>query len=128
MENKQKMLNNSRSLLVSEPGPLCSGLHAVLNAISDVTTVALKQGTSATLDAVSSHRPALLLMNPNSSTENVCEIVKQVKRRSPKTNCVVLTKRMQNRSIIEAAGADKVLLKGTNAAQLVNVLEGMLAQ
>jgi|GEM_PF-4725690 len=122
------MGNSQYAILVSEPGPLCDGLQALLGAIPNVQPVSLNYDGSDTIaKKVEQYSPNLMLMNPSKSGERACEIVRKVKRHSPQTFCVVLTQRSQYVGGIKEAGADKVLLRGVHASKLVNMLEGALA-
>ena len=121
-------MENSRcAILISEPGPLCDGLQALLGAIPNVQPVSLAYDGSDTLATIEQYHPNLMLMNPEASGERVCDIVREIKQYSPQTSCVVLTQKTQYVRGIKAAGADKVLLRGVQASKLVNMLEGMLA-
>lgn len=116
------------ALIVANPGPWRDGLQATLMEISQIKTIYLASDASPALLVVSTHRPALVLLDASLPGEEVCPLVEWLRAKWPQTTCLALVDDNQQRGKAKAAGADAVLVKGCPATVLFETLESLLPE
>jgi DNA-binding NarL/FixJ family response regulator len=114
------------TLLIAKPGALRDSLKVLLMALPQITAVKVADNAAFALSMVEIYHPALIILDPNLSSRQGWRLLKQIKRRWPYIQCVVLVDTVQHLRFAEALGANKALLKGYPAAKLSVALERML--
>ena len=115
-------------VLVMQPSPLRDSLAALLRSIPSISVVQEASDAASGLLAVEVSRPAMVLLDAGLPDGDAWTVLRHVKARWPRTQCLVLTDTVQLRRRAEAAGAHRALLKGFPAAKLSAVLEQLLQQ
>jgi len=114
------------TLLLAKPGALRDSLVVLLMSLPQVATVKLADNAASALSMVETHRPALVLLDLGLSGGQSWNLLRQIRRRWPHIQCVVLVDNVQHLQQAEAEGATKALLKGYPAAKLSVTIERML--
>jgi DNA-binding NarL/FixJ family response regulator len=67
--------------------------------------------------------PDLVLLHAAEQAERACDQVRRIKAAWPATRCIALVEGSRQRELIQAAGADEVLLKGASPKRLTDVVQ-----
>lgn len=113
-------------LVLGKPGPLRDGLVALLRTVPKVGVVKLADDAVAGLTMIAQHNPKLVLLDAALPKDTAWMVLQQVKIKWPGIHCVVLGDSIQHCQRAELAGASRVILKGSSAAQLPVTIERML--
>jgi DNA-binding NarL/FixJ family response regulator len=114
------------TLLIARPGALRDSLKALLMALPQIAAVKVADNAASALSMVETYHPALTVLDSNLSGGQGWRLLKQIKRRWPYIQCVVLVDTVQHLRHAEAMGATKAVVKGYPAAKLSVTLERML--
>ena len=126
-EHFNMMENNGLSaLIVAQPGPLRSGLHALLTVVPQIQSVDQANDIPATLEALEEDYPALVLLDAGFSDNGISHAVRSIKTVGGRSRCLVLADDIQQQQEAQAAGADVALIKGVPAAKLFEAIEELL--
>ncbi len=115
-------------LIAAKPGVERDGFQAVLTAIPRAKVMDPANDSAATLRVVAKHQPALILLDTNLPDYQVWTLLKQLKAQWPQVQCLVLADNRQQRQTAQAAGADRVLIKGCPAKEFYANINGMLSR
>ncbi|MDY7076606.1 MAG: response regulator [Chloroflexota bacterium] len=119
--------NNTPVLIVSRPGRVRDGLQALLTAMPQIGAVDLVDDGLSVLNVATKRRPALVLLDTHTPSDEIHTTLRNIKTMWPQTPCIVLASNGRQQRDARAAGADGVLLKGYPATQLFAIVEGLLS-
>lgn len=126
-EHVKIMENNGLSaLIVAQPGPLRSGLRALLTVVPRIQSVEQANEVPAILEALEADLPALVLLDAGFSDDGISHIVRSIKAVGDRSRCLVLADDIQQQQEAQAAGADVALIKGVPAVKLFEAIEELL--
>ena len=120
------MRGHVSTLLIAKPGALRESLMVLLMALPQVVAVKRADNPVSALSIIESHHPALILLDLSLPQAQCWALLRQIRHRWPKIQCLVLVDHVQSVHHAEAMGADKALLKGYPAAKLSMIIERML--
>ncbi len=115
-------------LIAAKPGVMRDGFQAVLTVIPQAKVIDPADDSASALRAVAEYRPALILLDTNLPDHQVWTLLEQVKAQWPQVQCLVLADNRQQRQTAQAAGADRVLIKGCPAKEFYANINGMLSR
>jgi DNA-binding NarL/FixJ family response regulator len=115
-------------LVIAKPGPVREGLQAVLSAIPNMEAAESACFGPTILDQLKSLEPDLVIMGPSLSVDEASVIVWESKKQWPGTCCIAIVNSPREQYVLEAAGADAVLIEGSPAALLSAAIKALLAQ
>ena len=110
-------------LLAVKPGPLLDGLDALLYATPGVQLVAHANDTNASLQFCEQHPTELIILEIKPGDRGLLVTVPEMKALCPQVQVVAMIHDEQDRRPAEEAGADVVLITGTPAVKLKEVLK-----
>ena len=113
-------------LIVSEPGPMRDSLQMALSVLPHVETVVLADTAESALLAMAERAPTLVVYDADVSVKNMEAVLAAVTQLGGKSLVIADSREQQNRAT--AAGANKVLLKGHRAAEVLEILENLMGQ
>jgi DNA-binding NarL/FixJ family response regulator len=115
-------------LIAEELGLVREGLAAICNSISGFHVAAQVGTAAAALAEIERLKPGVALLDLSLSDIAVTEVLHSVQDRKLPTRCVVLSVRIDNRTIVEAlrAGASGFVLKTATSAQMAEALNGIV--
>ncbi len=105
------------------------GLRRLLEAETDLNVVGEASDGLQVLPMVERLRPDILVLDLVMPGLNGLEVVRQVKKRVPKTHVIVLSMHANEAYVFEALrnGAVAYVLKGSNGSELVQAIRSVLA-
>ena len=115
-----------RVVIVAESGRLRDGLQAILDSFLALETVAIVEDGPASLEAIRSHQPDMVIIDAHLFGEDTTDWVAAVKQEWNGVRCLIVAERLAQFQPLLDAGADKVLLKGFSAAELRSGVEQLL--
>jgi two-component system response regulator DevR len=118
--------NRTPTLIVTRPGSLQSGLQALMTTIPQIGIVGQACNAEAALRMVTTLSPELVLLDTDLPDDETWIVLRQIKTRWPRIQCVVLADNVRHQQEAEVAGADVVLLKGLPPAKLIANIEELL--
>lgn len=121
------MLPSHSVLIVAPTGALRRGLQALLHSMATIRSITLAEGSADTLQWVADHRPDIVLIDLRMLGDEAWTVLQKIKESSPLTQRIVLADDVQQQREIASSPAEAVLLKGTLPAELVGVVERLLA-
>ena len=113
-------------LLVARPGPLRTGLRAVLQAIPQIAEIDELDQASAILPHLADHHPALLVLTADPWPDVVPAVVQQIRAEALPVRCLVVATSVPGQQAAATAGADAVLLEGAPAAEVFATVKRLL--
>lgn len=118
--------NHPQVLIITRSGSLQDGLLALMTAMPQVDVIGEVTDGDRALEVVREYHPDLVLLDTDLPGDEEWRVLKQVKSRWPKIQCIVLADDVQQQREAEALGADVVLLKGILPAKLAATVERLL--
>jgi DNA-binding NarL/FixJ family response regulator len=113
-------------LIMAQTGTLQMGLQALLLSISREHQIRLAGDSAQALELLRSLPASLALLEDNRTAGRIWDTVREIKRISSGTKCIVLLENVQQQTNDHAA--DAVILQGTPPEQLVAIIEGLLEE
>ena len=113
---------NISTLIVARPGPLRSGLWAMLTMMPQIESVKQVSDASAIRSAVKKHDPALVLLDGNLPRNGIAPVLEMIKGNGYQGRCLVLADDVEQQQEAESAGADMALVKGFPAGMLFEIV------
>jgi DNA-binding NarL/FixJ family response regulator len=120
------MINPAWALIVAKPGELRESLQALLMTIPHINVVYQTDNSQTVLAPAIKQHPALVLLDFDLPNGELLATLEQMRIQWPQTRCAVLVDNEQEKQIVNAARADVVLMKGTQAAKLLATVEDLL--
>ncbi len=117
---------NVSTLIAARPGPLRSGLWAMLTMMPQIESVKQVSDASAVLSMVKEHGPSLVLLDGGLLRDGVSSVVRMIKENGSPSRCLVLANDVQQQREAESAGADMALLKGFPANRLFDIVKELV--
>jgi len=114
------------ALIVAHPGPVRDGLRALLTAIPQVASLKEVDDASSALRVIEEYSPALVLISVNATSDDVWNLLAQIKAKHPQTRSILLVDDVQQQQLAQATGADGVLLRGAPASRLSATIKSLL--
>lgn len=115
-------------LIVARPGRMRAGLLALLRMIPTIELVGQVDQGAAAPEKVTQERPALVLLDSSLPFAEMERALRRIKAEWPQTQCLVVAGTIPQQGLAQAAGADRVLLKGFAAETLFTTIEEVLAR
>ena len=115
------------ALIVARPGPLRNSLQALMTTIPQIEILAETSDPSALLRMGAKIQPDVVLLDASLPEEQVWPALRHIKEEWCHNRSIVLVEDSQQRQMVQAAGADVVLVKGFPAAKLIAAIEGLLS-
>lgn len=118
--------NDSSVLIVASPGELREGLQALLATRSQTGRVRVAKDGAEALSVIERSCPGLLIVDGNIPASNVRRLLERAKKECPQSRCLVLVDSTAQLSEAESAGADRAVLKGYPASQLLRIVSELI--
>lgn len=115
------------ALIVARGRTLRNSLQTLLGTIPGLGAIEATDDTLAALQWVAVYQPALIVLDFYLLGDDVWTTLRKIQTLSPGSQSIVLADDVQQQSEIERPAADAVLLKGTAPAELIAVVERLLA-
>jgi DNA-binding response OmpR family regulator len=112
-----------RVVIAAQSGRLRNGLRAMLDAFLAPKSVDVVDDGPSALEAIQSRHPDLIVLDACLFDTGTIEFVCAAKRQGNGARCIVVADRLARIQPLPDAGADKVLLKGSSAAELRSAVE-----
>jgi DNA-binding NarL/FixJ family response regulator len=112
------------ALVASSSGTLQNGLLALMTTLPQVNSVLVTEEVGSTLRMVENHQPALVILDV--SSPDMLEVVREIKARWAHISLVVLAEDRAQQNEAEAAGADRVLIKGFSVQSFIAIVENVI--
>lgn len=114
-------------LIVAHADSMRSSLQALLWSIPHITRVELADDAAAALPAIDAIQPELVLLDLYLLGDEIWSVLREIHTLSPHSRRVVLADSVAQQVEVQAPAAEAVLLKGALPAELVTVVERLLA-
>lgn len=121
------MLPSHSVLIVAPPGALSRGLQALLHSMATIRSATLAEDGADILQLVADQRPDAVLIDLQILGNEAWTVLRQIKASSPLTQRIVLADDVRQQKQVAAPAAEEILLKGALPAELVSVVERLLA-
>jgi DNA-binding NarL/FixJ family response regulator len=110
-----------RVMIVDDHGLVRAGLEQLLGSAEDVDVVAAAAGGRQAIEQVEAARPDVVLMDLSMPGVDGIEATREIARRAPAANVVVLTSFSDRERILDALGAGAIgyLLKDSEPGELL---------
>ena len=118
--------NDSSVLIVGSPGELREGLQALLATRFQIGRVLVANDEAEALSVIERSCPELLVIDGNILSSNVGRLLERVREECPHSRCLVLVDSTAQLNEAESAGADRAVLKGYPASQLLRVVSELI--
>ena len=115
------------ALMIVRMGPLQQSLQTLLTTLPEIKIVAEARDISALETTAHELQPDLILLDMSLATDSMEATLAYIKQTWSRVSCIVLVETAVQRKTAVAAGADVVLFKGYRAAQLITIIEDLLA-
>lgn len=119
------MNTDGSALLVAEPGPLRDSLYTMLNEILQIGAVGQASDVASAWKAITDRQPALVLLDASLGYNDVMVLLSRLEK-EPRCRSLVLADNIHQKTDIQAAGADVVLIKGFPAEKLYGEIVQLL--
>jgi DNA-binding NarL/FixJ family response regulator len=103
------------------------GLRALLRTVPHLNPIEQADDSLSALEIASRHHPALILLGSNLPDEDIQSVLRKTRTTQPETRCLVLVDNLQQQSLAQAKGADRVLLTGFPTEVFLMTIEELLA-
>ena len=120
-------MGSKDGLVIARQGPVRDGLQAVLRALPGVIAQDPVEDEGSALDRFQEDIPGLILIDSSLPENEARAILEYAKANKPQVYCLIIVKGHLNRSGMEAAGADIVLVEGVSAERLSKTIKAALA-
>jgi CheY-like chemotaxis protein len=117
---------NGAVLILSKRGPLCDSLQSFLATASWIEGVYVADTVQSALQAVTLHRPALVLIAEDLPAGGISTVLQWIEAEGSCSRSLVLAEDGERRQRALTLGADAALLKGFPAAKLLRVIERLV--
>ena len=117
---------NMSILIVARPGPLRSGLRAMLTMMPQIESIDQVSDASMVPSAVKKHSPALVLLDGSLPRDGIVPVVRMIKGNGYQGRCLVLADDVEQKRKAESAGADMALVKGFPAGMLFGIVKELV--
>jgi DNA-binding NarL/FixJ family response regulator len=114
-------------VVVARADAILNSLQALLASIPGVRHVELAGEVDPALRWISLHQPALVLRDLYLLGDDSVTVLHEIRATAPFTRRAVLAEEVDQQAQLNAAADDVVVLKGTAPAELITVLEQLLA-
>lgn len=117
------------TILLADDHPIVlQGMKRLLDAETDLTVVGEATDGLETVKLVEQLKPSVLVVDMMMPGLNGLEVLRQVKKRSPVTFCIVLSMQSADAYVVEAlkSGASGYVLKDSGPAELVNAVRQVI--
>ena len=114
------------ALVVSDPGSLQNGVMALMTTTPQINTVLAADNLESALSLAKKHQPQLTILDL--AWPEIRDAIKQIKALCPFTHLIVLVEDFGQKKVIKAGGADRVLVKGFPAQEMIKTIEDLLDQ
>ena len=118
--------NDASVLIVASPGELREGLQALLSTRSQIGRVLVANDGAEALSAIERSCPKLLVVDGNIPASNVRRLLERAREECPHSKSLVLVDNAAQLSEAESAGADRAVLKGYPAPQLLRAVSELV--
>ena len=118
--------NASSVLIVASPGELREGLQALLATLAQVGQILVANDGAGALFAIERSCPDLLVVDGNIPASNVQRLLERIREECRYIRCLVLVDGQAEVSEAESNGADRVVLKGYPASQLLQLVSELI--
>lgn len=116
------------ALIVAGPGDLRNSLRALLTATPEVGLVHHANDSQSALRMVEERCPDLVVIDLNSSSEDLPGALARIRTICPRSRCLALADHTDQQREVESAGADVAVLKGFPAWKLATVIKRLLSE
>lgn len=110
-------------LIVAKAGRWRDGLQVLLRTIDGLKLIGPAENLAAALSLMATHSPLVIVLDFNLPNDEPWTLLKQVKTDHPQTRCLALIESEAQKQLVQAAGADGVLLAGFNLEMLQTAIE-----
>ena len=117
---------NASVLIVASPGELRESLQALLATLPQVGQVLVANDGAGALSAIERHCPELLVVAGDIPVSNAHRLLERAKQECPESKFLVLVDSTAQLNEAESAGADRAVLKGYPASQLLRTASELI--
>ena len=117
---------SSSVLIVASPGELRESLQALLATLPQVGQVLVANDGAGALSAIERHCPELLVVDEDIPASNAHRLLERAKQECPESRLLVLVDSAAQLNEAESAGADRAVLKGYPASQLLRTASELI--
>ncbi len=121
-QDTQSNVERPTNIAAIVPVWLQDALAVLLKSDQSIRLVACTATIQTMLLLSLDRAPDLVLLDVDERDEQASDQVRQIRAVWPDARCITLIDRGGQQSVMQAAGADEVLLKGTLAKQLLTVI------
>ena len=114
--------NASSVLIVASPGELREGLQALLATLAQVGQILVANDGAGALSAIEQSCPDLLVVDGDIQASNVQRLLERIREECRDSKCLVLVDGQAQLREAVSTGADRVVLKGYLASQLLQMV------
>jgi DNA-binding NarL/FixJ family response regulator len=115
-------------LLVARPGLVREGLQAVLAATGGLDVLEPANDGALAIEKLQIQQPSLVILDASLTQNEMSQTLAQIKQEWPDVRCIAVAANFQQERVLEALGADAVLLQGFSAVSLSTTIKTLLAQ
>ena len=120
------LAKDSTVLIVASPGELREGLQALLATQFQIGRVLVANDGAEALSAIERSCPELLVIDGNILASNVRRLLERAREECPHSRSLVLVDSAAQLNEADSAGADRAVLKGYPAAQLLGAVSELI--
>ena len=113
-------------LIVASPGELRESLQALLATLPRVGQVLVANDGAGALSAIERNCPELLVVDGDIPAGNAHRLLERAKQECPESRFLVLVDSTAQLNEAESAGADRAVLKGYPASQLLRTASELI--
>ncbi len=113
-------------LIVASPGELREGLQALLATLPQVGQVLVRNDGAEALSAIERNCPELLVVDGDIPAINAHWLLEKAREECPESKVLVLVDSPAQLKELESAGADRAVLKGYPASQLLRTASDLI--
>lgn len=113
-------------LIVAKSGRWRDSLQVLIRAVEGVELLAPTDGIASALPLLAAYAPLLVVLDFNLLGDEAWTLLQQIKRDYPQVRCLALIESETQKQLVQAAGADNVLLAGFTLEMLQTALAQIL--
>lgn len=113
-------------LIVANAGRWQDGLQVLLRTIDGLNLIGSAESSAAALSLIAANSPLVIVLDFNLPNDEAWTLLKHVKSDYPQARCLALIESETQKQLVQAAGADGVLLAGFNLEMLQTAIEKII--
>jgi DNA-binding NarL/FixJ family response regulator len=119
--------NGNVVFVTTASGPLMDSLKALLSTIPQIEQVISLEDATTLLHVMAEYKPRLIVLDYDSVTSEIGNILGQTRMQSPDTHFIILVDSIEEQHRVEMAEDVTVLLKGSSPTKLFSAVENVFS-